>query len=46
MSELLDNETTFQTQNIATRNFTYPLKLTFKVGTHANDFVMKPMEQR
>ena len=41
MSELLDNETTFQTTNIASRNFAYPLKLTFKVGTLANDFVMK-----
>jgi len=41
MSELLDNETTFQTQNIATRNFAYPLKMSFKIGTLANDFVMK-----
>lgn len=39
--QLLDNETTFQSVDKPTVSFNYPLKFTFKIGTLANDFVIK-----
>ncbi len=41
MSDLLDSEVVMADTSKAIANFTYPLKFSFKIGTLANDFVIK-----
>ncbi|MNV01193.1 hypothetical protein D3C71_913890 [compost metagenome] len=41
MSEILDNMSFFAHKNVDLKNLNYPLKLTFKIGTLASDFVIE-----